>query len=116
MTFQLPDELPITTDELSDLREKATAEITEIQKRYEGGEELADTDVESLNSLLDAVDKLNSAITDAAAEAEAHKAAVADAIERSKVATVEPVPSSGPPPVAPHPLGGPCRDPREGHL
>ena len=90
MTFQLPDELPITTDELSDLREKATAEITEIQKRYESGEELADTDVESLNSLLTAVDTLNTAIAGATASAEAHRVAVSEAIERSKTATAGP--------------------------
>ena len=90
MTFQLPDELPITTDELSDLREKATAEITEIQKRYESGEELADTDVESLNSLLTAVDTLNTAIAGATASAEAHRVAVGEAIERSKTAIAGP--------------------------
>lgn len=95
MTFQLPDELPITPEELTSLREKATGEITEIQRRYEAGEELTDADVEGLNSLLTAVDTLNSALATAEADAEAHRAAVAEAIERSKVATTAPV-TAGP--------------------
>ena len=88
MTFQLPDELPITPAELTELRETAAAEITEIQRRYESNEDLGDTDVEYLNSLLDAVETINAAIVTAEADAEAHKATVAEAIERSKVATV----------------------------
>ncbi len=91
MTFQLPDELPITSEELTSLREKAAAEITEIQRRYESDENLGDSDVEYLNSLLDAVDTINSALADAEAEADAHRAAVAEVIERSKTATAEPV-------------------------
>jgi hypothetical protein len=87
VTFQLPDELPITPEELTSLREKATGEITEIQRRYEAGEDLADADVESLNSLLDAVTALDTALAAAEADAEAHRAAVAEAIERSKTAT-----------------------------
>jgi hypothetical protein len=96
VTFQLPDELPITPEELTSLREKATGEITEIQRRYEAGEELADTDVESLNSLLDAVDTLGSALATAEADAEAHRAAVAEVIGRSKAATTDRHRESGP--------------------
>ncbi len=91
MTFQLPDELPITPEELTSLRDQATADITDIQRRYEAGEELSDADVEGLTTLLDAVDSLNSALAAAEAEAEAHRAAVAEVIERSKAATAEPV-------------------------
>ena len=87
MTFQLPAELPITVDELTELREQATAEITTIQERYESDESLTTEDVDSLTALLDSVDQINSALAEASAEAEEHRTAVADAIARAKAAT-----------------------------
>lgn len=90
MTFQLPEQLPTTSEELTSLRAHAAADITEIQRRYEAGEDLADADVETLTALLDAVDTLDTAIAAADAAAEAQRAAVADLITRSEAATAEP--------------------------
>lgn len=87
MTFQLPVELPVTSEELSSLRDEATAEISSIQARYEADEDLTNDDLEALTSLLDAVDTLDSAISEAAADESDHRSAVSNAISRAKDVT-----------------------------
>lgn len=82
--FVLPDELPATVAELDALRDKAQRSINVIQARHEAGEELTKDDVEALRGLLDAVDQIDTARTEAAeAEAE-HQASVTDLMARAK--------------------------------
>ena len=87
MTFQLPAELPISVDELNELRDQAAAEIATIQERYESDETLTSDDVAELNQLLDSVDQINSALVEATAEAEEHRSLVTEAMNRAKAAT-----------------------------
>lgn len=97
MKFQLPAQLPVTVDELTELRDAATAEITEIQTRFEANEDLTSEDVDDLNALLGHVDAISAALVEATSEEDAHKSAVNDAIARAKAATtvaaVEEVPT-----------------------
>ena len=88
--FTLPDELPATVAELDELRTQAKRSINVIQARADAGEDLSRDDVEALRSLLDAVDKLDSAVTTAAAEEEAHRASVAELLSRATSATAGP--------------------------
>ena len=81
--FTLPDELPATAAELSDLRTQAQRSINVIQARHEAGEELSRDDVEALRSLLDALDTINTAVATATAEEEAHRASVAELLNRA---------------------------------
>lgn len=89
--FTLPDELPATVAELSELRTQAQRSINVIQARHEAGEELSREDVDSLRSLLDATDTLSAAIAEASAEEESHKASVAELLNRAKTAETAPV-------------------------
>lgn len=85
--FSLPAEgLPATSVELDELRAQAQKSINVIQARAEAGEELSKDDVESLRSLLDAVDQINAAAATAAAEEEAHRTDVADLLTRATAA------------------------------
>ena len=85
--FSLPAEgLPATSAELDELRAQAQKSINVIQARAEAGEELSKDDVESLRSLLDAVDQINAAAATAAAEEEAHRTDVADLLTRATAA------------------------------
>ena len=86
MTFQLPAELPVTVDELTGLRDEATAEISAIQARYDADEDLTPEDVSYLNGLLDAVDCLNSQLAEASTDEDEHRSAVDDAISRARAA------------------------------
>ena len=85
--FSLPEELPATSVELSELRTQAQRSINVIQARAEAGEDLSKDDVESLRVLLDAVDQINAAAATAAAEEEAHRTDVADLLSRATAAT-----------------------------
>lgn len=85
--FSLPEELPATSGELSELRTQAQRSINVIQARSEAGEDLSKEDVESLRVLLDAVDTINAAAATAAAEEEAHRTDVADLLSRATAAT-----------------------------
>ena len=108
--FELPAELPITSEELIELREQATSAIADIQTRYAAEEDLTSDDVAALNSLLDAVDTLDAALT-AAQTAEAdHRSAVEAAVARATAATAvpadppaEPVTAEAPAPADPAP-------------
>ncbi|UYL88123.1 major capsid hexamer protein [Gordonia phage Evaa] len=69
--FVLPDELPATVSELDELAGQAQRHIAVIQARHEAGDSLSPEDVDALETLLDAVDQINSARAEAAtAEAE----------------------------------------------
>lgn len=85
--FSLPEELPVTTAELDELRTAAQRSINVIQARATAGEELSTDDVEGLRSLLDAVDQINAAAATAAADEEAHRTDVADLLTRATAAT-----------------------------
>ena len=88
--FELPAELPITSEELTELREQATSAITAIQTRHDADEELTSEDVTSLNALLDAVDTIDAAAAVAAATEAEHRAAVEVALARATAATTIP--------------------------
>jgi hypothetical protein len=88
--FTLPEELPATSAELSELRTQAQRSINVIQARAEAGEELSKDDVEALRVLLDSVDQINAAAATAAAEEEAHRTDVADLLTRATAATTGP--------------------------
>lgn len=85
--FELPAELPITSEELTELRGQATSAITAIQTRYDADEDLTSDDVASLNTLLDAVDTIDSAIETATAAETEHRSAVEAALARATAAT-----------------------------
>ena len=85
--FSLPEELPVTSAELDELRTAAQRSINVIQARAEAGEDLSKDDVESLRVLLDSVDQINAAAATAAAEEEAHRTDVADLLTRATAAT-----------------------------
>lgn len=91
--FTLPDELPATVAELDELRAQAQKSINVIQARHDAGEELSREDVDALRGLLDAVDTLNGARTEAETAEKAHAAEVADLINR---ATAKPEPEAEP--------------------
>ncbi|MBV9923197.1 MAG: major capsid protein [Pseudonocardia sp.] len=90
MPFQLPAELPATVEELTALRDAATAEIADIQARFDANDDLTPEDVTALNTLLDSVGTLDSAITEASTEETAHKTKVDEAMARARAATTAP--------------------------
>ena len=88
--FELPAELPITSEELMELRDQATSAITAMQARHDADDDLTAEDVEALTALLDAVDVLDTAMAAAqAAEAE-HRSAVDAVLARATAATAAP--------------------------
>lgn len=85
--FELPAELPITSEELTELRDQATSAITVIQTKHDAEEDLTSEDVAALNGLLDAVDTLDVALATATATEAEHRSAVEAALARATVAT-----------------------------
>lgn len=85
--FVLPAELPITSEELTELREQATSAISAIQTRHDANEELTSEDVATLNTLLDAVDAIDAAVAQAVAAEAEHRTAVEAALARATAAT-----------------------------
>ena len=98
--FTLPDELPATTAELTELRTQAQRSINVIQARHEAGEELSRDDVEALRSLLDAVDTISAAVVAASEEEETHRASVEELLNRAASTTTAPEPVTEAEPVA----------------
>lgn len=98
--FTLPDELPATTAELTELRTQAQRSINVIQARHEAGEELSRDDVEALRSLLDAVDTISAAVVAASEEEETHRASVEELLNRAASTTAAPEPVTEAEPVA----------------
>lgn len=97
--FELPAELPITSEELSALREQATSAIAAIQTRHDAGEDLTNEDLEALTAILDAVDTLDAALEVARTSEAEHRSAVDAALARA-TAAVAPAPT----PVDPTPV------------
>lgn len=81
--FTLPEELPATVAELDALRDQAQRSINVIQARHEAGEELTREDAATLRGLLDAVDTIGAARTEAHAAEQAHADEVNALISRA---------------------------------
>ena len=88
--FVLPDELPVTTEELAALLSQAQKSINVIQARHEAGEELSKDDVTALRGLLDARDTLTEAHAAAQAEEAAHATDLNELLERAQPAATAP--------------------------
>ncbi|AWN04215.1 major head protein [Gordonia phage Sour] len=80
--FELPDELPTSTEALNDLAASAQSEINVIRARHEAGEDLSDTDVERLRYLVESLGTINDARQNISDAAEARQAAAADLLSQ----------------------------------
>ena len=90
--FTLPDELPATSSELSELRTAAQRSINVIQARHEAGEKLSRDDAEELRKLVDAVEVIDTALSTAEVEEAEHADSVAKLLDRAAAATATPEP------------------------
>lgn len=96
MKFALPDQLPATLGELTELADQARAEITVLQARHNAGEELSSEDTDRLEYLLDARDKLVAESEQVAAAEQAHTSKLASLLDRATPKPETPAPAETP--------------------
>ncbi|QGH80022.1 major capsid hexamer protein [Gordonia phage NHagos] len=80
--FELPEELPTSTEALNDLAASAQSEINVIRARHEAGEDLSDEDVERLRYLVESLGTINEAKDSISAAAADRQAAAADLLSQ----------------------------------